>query len=66
MALGAVVQTNTVNVDFNSLPQKTGDIFSRSRSGAAYIAKLDLAKEQIKNGQVVYKTMAELRAMADE
>ncbi len=32
---------------------------------AAYLAKLDRADEQIRNGQVVVKTMEELEAMAE-
>ena len=37
----------------------------KSARNAAYLAKLDRADEQIRNGQVVVKTMEELEAMAE-
>lgn len=38
----------------------------KARKNAAYLARLDLADEQISQGKVVVKTMDELEAMADE
>lgn len=38
---------------------------SKAKRNAEYLAKLERAGEQIKNGQVVVKTMEELRAMED-
>ena len=35
----------------------------KAMKNAAYLAKLDRADEQIREGKVVYKTMAELEAM---
>ena len=36
----------------------------KAARNAEYLAKLDKADEQVRNGQVVIKTMAELEAMA--
>ena len=36
----------------------------KARNNAAYLARLDLADEQIRQGRVVVKTMDELEAMA--
>ena len=36
------------------------------KANAEYLAKLDQADEQIRNGQVVIKTLDELIAMEDE
>lgn len=38
----------------------------KARNNMAYLAKLDLADEQIRQGKVVVKTMEELEAMAAE
>ena len=38
----------------------------KARNNAAYLARLDLADEQIRQGKVVVKTMEELEAMAAE
>ena len=38
----------------------------KARNNAAYLARLDLADEQIRQGKVVVKTMDELEAMAAE
>ena len=38
----------------------------RARNNMAYLAKLDLADEQIRQGKVIVKTMEELEAMAAE
>ena len=38
---------------------------SKAKRNAEYLAKLDRAEEQIKNGQVVVKTMKELQAMEE-
>ena len=38
----------------------------KARNNAAYLARLDLADEQIRQGKVVEKTMEELEAMATE
>lgn len=37
----------------------------KAKQNAEYLAKLDKAEEQIKNGQVVMKTMEELIAMEE-
>ena len=37
----------------------------KAARNAEYLAKLDRADEQIRNGQVVVKTMEELEAMAE-
>ena len=36
----------------------------KAANNAAYLAKLDRADEQIRQGKVIYKTMEELEAMA--
>jgi len=38
----------------------------KARRNAAYLAKLDLADQQIREGKVIVKTMEELEAMAEE
>lgn len=38
----------------------------KARNNMAYLAKLDLADEQIRQGKVIVKTMEELEAMAAE
>ena len=38
----------------------------KARNNMAYLAKLDLADEQICQGKVIVKTMEELEAMAAE
>ena len=38
----------------------------KNRRNAEYLAKLDRADEQIRQGKVVVKTMEELEAMAEE
>ncbi|MBO6219102.1 MAG: type II toxin-antitoxin system Phd/YefM family antitoxin [Treponema sp.] len=38
----------------------------KARRNAAYLAKLDLADQQIREGKVIEKTMEELEAMAEE
>ena len=38
----------------------------KARNNIAYLAKLDLADEQIRQGKVIVKTMEELEAMAAE
>ncbi|MDE5899427.1 MAG: hypothetical protein K2H09_09230 [Treponemataceae bacterium] len=38
----------------------------KAKNNAAYLARLDLADEQIREGKVVVKTMEELETMAAE
>ena len=37
----------------------------KAKRNAEYLAKIDLANEQIRTGQIVVKTMEELEAMAE-
>ena len=48
------------------LSEKEYKGLEKARNNAAYLARLDLADEQIRQGKVVEKTMEELEAMATE
>ena len=40
------------------------DFIKKAANNAAYLAKLDRADEQVRQGKVIYKTMEELETMA--
>lgn len=48
------------------ISEKVYKELEKARNNAAYLARLDLADEQIRQGKVVVKTMEELEAMAAE
>lgn len=48
------------------IPEDEYESLLRLKANAEYLAKLDQADEQIRNGQVVIKTLDELIAMEDE
>ena len=54
------------NVECMLVERKAYEEMARAKRNAEYLAKLDKADEQIRNGQVVLKTMEELEAMAAE
>lgn len=48
------------------LSEKEYKELEKARNNAAYLARLDLADEQIRQGKIVEKTMEELEVMAAE
>ena len=54
------------NVECMLVERKTYEEMARAKRNAEYLAKLDKADEQIRNGQVVVKTFEEIEAMAAE
>lgn len=48
------------------LSEKEYKELQKAKNNAEYLARLDLADEQIREGRVVVKTMEELEAMAAE
>ena len=48
------------------LSERECEEMEKARNNMAYLAKLDLADEQIRQGKVIVKTMEELEAMAAE
>ena len=48
-----------------SIEEYSKAVILKAVRNAEYLAKLDLARGQVKNGQVVYKTLEELEDMAN-
>lgn len=66
------IETETDNISFTrnewkhfveEVEMRNGREISKCVNNARYLAMLDVADEQIRNGQVVVKTMEELEAM---
>ena len=53
-------------IDNVSIEEYSKAAIMKAVRNAEYLSKLDLAREQVKQGHVVYKTIAELEAMANE
>ena len=62
----AVIVPRKENKNVVILSEREYKELEKARNNMAYLAKLDLADEQIRQGRVVVKTMEELEAMAAE
>ncbi len=63
---GTVVVPRKENKNVVILSEREYKEMEKARNNMAYLAKLDLADEQIRQGKVIVKTMEELEAMAAE
>ena len=61
-----VIVPRKENKNVVTVSEKDYKELEKARNNAAYLARLDLADEQIRQGKVVVKTMDELEAMAAE
>ena len=58
--------TTEDNRDVIIIPMEEYNALRRAKNNLEYLEKLRESKEQLRNGQVIVKTMAELEAMARE
>ena len=61
-----VIVPHKENKKVVTISEKDYKELEKARNNASYLARLDLADEQIRQGKVVVKTMEELEAMAAE
>lgn len=60
-----VIVSNPAEENIVILSEREYNKMAKAKRNAEYLAKLDRAEEQVKNGQVVVKTMDELLAMEE-
>lgn len=61
-----VIVSSQTDKNIIMLSEQEYNEMAKAKRNAAYLEKLDRAEEQVKNGQVVVKTMQELLAMEEE